>query len=98
MRGTPHLGRGHYCACGTLQPGGAGRDVGLATHVAFEVDDLDALARRLKAHRADIVGGPVPRGDRVVQLFVADPDGYLLEFFQRTGYTVPAPERGPVRA
>ncbi|HXG76796.1 MAG TPA: VOC family protein [Gaiellaceae bacterium] len=78
-----------------------GRSVafGLASHLAFEVDDLDAARARLAAHGVEPVGGPLPRGDGVVQLFVRDPDGYVLELFERTGEDQrDAPERAPVRA
>ncbi|MEM6284210.1 MAG: VOC family protein [Chloroflexota bacterium] len=58
---------------------------GLATHIAFEVPDLDAVVTRLKAHDVEIKGGPMPRGDGVVQVYLHDPDGYMVEFFQWVG-------------
>jgi catechol 2,3-dioxygenase-like lactoylglutathione lyase family enzyme len=77
-------------------PGLAG---GLATHIALEVDDLGAWQRRLSTHDVPIAAGPMPRGDGVVQLFVRDPDGYVVELFQRTADDQSdAPERAPVRA
>lgn len=86
----------------TAPPGmpepGPGVRVGLAPHVAFEVSNLRALVKRLEAHAIPVAGGPAPRGDGALQIWVFDPDGYLLEFFQ---YTLEsrqnAPERGPVR-
>lgn len=85
--------------------GGAGQEdagpsaaFGLSTHVALEVDDLDAARGRLEAHGVRLVGGPMPRGDGYVQLFFRDPDGYLLELFQHTSEDQSdAPERAPVR-
>ena len=58
-------------------PGLAG---GLATHLALEVDDLPAWQGRLGAHGVPPAAGPMPRGDGVDQLFVLDPDGYVVEF------------------
>lgn len=54
---------------------------GLAHHLAFEVDDLAAAEAHLRASGVAIVGGPLPRGDGPVQLYVNDPDGNFLEFF-----------------
>ncbi len=55
--------------------------IGHATHLAFEVDDLKATQEHLHSHNIEIVGGPRPRGDGVEQLYVLDPDGYVIEFF-----------------
>ena len=55
--------------------------IGHATHVAFEVDDLEEAMRHLHAQGVEIVGGPRPRGDGVQQLYVCDPDGYVVELF-----------------
>lgn len=65
---------------GFAEPGEGAR-LGLAHHLAFEVDDLDAMMAHLRAHGVAIVGGPMSRGDGVTQLYVNDPDGHLLEFF-----------------
>jgi catechol 2,3-dioxygenase-like lactoylglutathione lyase family enzyme len=56
---------------------------GSATHAAFEVADLQETIAHLKAHDIEILGGPRPRGDGVLQIFINDPDGYVLEFFSR---------------
>ncbi len=55
--------------------------IGHATHLAFEVDDLEATQQHLRLHNIEIVGGPRPRGDGVQQLYVLDPDGYVIAFF-----------------
>lgn len=65
---------------GFAEAGEAARS-GLAHHLAFEVDDLDATLAHLQAHSIEIVGGPVPRGDGVIQFYVYDPDRNFLEFF-----------------
>jgi len=77
---------------------GAGAAFGLANHLALEVDDLTAACARLDEHGIGLVGDPMPRGDGVAQVFFRDPDGHLLELFQRTGEDQSdAPERAPVR-
>lgn len=55
--------------------------IGRGHHVAFEVDDLDAWLAHLRSYGIAIVGDKQPRGDGVMQSFVEDPDGHLLEFF-----------------
>jgi catechol 2,3-dioxygenase-like lactoylglutathione lyase family enzyme len=73
--------------------------VGLANHIALEVDDLEAAVARLGEHDVPLVGGPMPRGDGWTQVFARDPDGYVIELFQWTGEDQSdAPERAPVRA
>ena len=69
---------------------------GLAGHLAFEVEDLAAACVRLDENDVALVGGPMPRGDGVTQVFFHDPDGHLLELFERTGEDQSdAPERAP---
>lgn len=55
--------------------------LGRATHLAFEVDDLEAAIQHLRAQGVEIVGGPRPRGDGVQQMYICDPDGYVIELF-----------------
>jgi catechol 2,3-dioxygenase-like lactoylglutathione lyase family enzyme len=55
--------------------------IGRGHHLAFEVARLDECLAHLTAHGIEIVGGPLARGDGVMQAFVEDPDGHLLEFF-----------------
>ena len=64
-------------------PGYRGDEIarGHGSHVAFEVDDLAAAIQHLQAHNVQILGGPRPRGDGVQQMYVCDPDGYIVEFF-----------------
>lgn len=54
---------------------------GHGAHVAFEVDNLEEAIRHLHAYDVEIVGGPRPRGDGVQQMYVCDPDGYIIELF-----------------
>lgn len=76
-------------------PGIAG---GLATHLALEVDDFVVWQERLRAHDVPPAAGPMPRGDGVVQLFVFDPDGYVVELFERTEQDQSgAATRAPIR-
>jgi glyoxylase I family protein len=72
---------------------------GLATHLAIEVDDLAAALARLDEHAVELAGGPMPRGDGYDQVFVFDPDGYVIELFEHTGADQSdAPPRAPVRS
>ncbi len=67
-----------------VQPGGYSSDelsIGHVTHFAFEVTDLEETRQYLLAHEIAIVGGPRPRGDGVIQMYICDPDGYIVEFF-----------------
>lgn len=81
-----------------FQDPGPGQHTGLATHIAFEVDNLEAMKTRLEEHGLEILGGPMMRGDGVEQLYLHDPDGYMIEFFHWTGADQKdAPERAPVR-
>ncbi len=56
---------------------------GSGAHAAFEVSDLDEAMQHLKTINVEIAGGPRPRGDGVTQIFICDPDGYIIEFFSR---------------
>jgi catechol 2,3-dioxygenase-like lactoylglutathione lyase family enzyme len=69
-----------------LHPGGFARNelaTGHAPHIAFEVSDLEEALRHLKQHNVEVVGGPRPRGDGVTQMYVLDPDNYIVELFVR---------------
>ena len=81
-----------------MPPPGPGLAGGLATHLALEVDDLPVWQARLGARGVAPASGPMPRGDGVDQLFVFDPDGYVVELFARTGEDqADAPDRAPIR-
>lgn len=54
---------------------------GYGSHLAFEVDDLGETMGHLKGQNVEIVGGPRDRGDGVQQIYICDPDGYMIEFF-----------------
>jgi catechol 2,3-dioxygenase-like lactoylglutathione lyase family enzyme len=67
-----------------VQPGGYSSgelSIGHVTHFAFEVADLEEARQHLQAHNIALVGGPRPRGDGVMQMYVRDPDGYIVELF-----------------
>ncbi|TCJ16118.1 lactoylglutathione lyase [Rubrobacter taiwanensis] len=55
------------------------------SHVAFAVEDLDALAERLeRAGGVDFESKPHEMGSSGTRLFfVRDPDGYRIEFLER---------------
>jgi catechol 2,3-dioxygenase-like lactoylglutathione lyase family enzyme len=93
-----HLLAEAHTTGGAGQPNaGAGAAQGLTHHLAFEVDDLDAARTRLADAGVALTGGPMPRGDGVTQVFFLDPDGYVLEYFQRTGEDQSdAPPRAPI--
>jgi catechol 2,3-dioxygenase-like lactoylglutathione lyase family enzyme len=77
---------------------GAAAYTGLATHIALEVEDLAATKAHLEEAGLEILGGPLLRGDGVEQLYLHDPDGYMVEFFQWTHQDqTGAPERTPIR-
>jgi catechol 2,3-dioxygenase-like lactoylglutathione lyase family enzyme len=69
---------------GASAPGSA-LEFGLVTHLAFEVDSLADTLVRLRDRGVEVGGGPMARGDGVDQAFVRDPDGYIVEVFERTG-------------
>ncbi len=78
---------------------GPAKHSGLATHLAFEVQDLAAVQDTLARHGIAILGGPMLRGDGAEQIYLHDPDGYLLEFYHWTDQRAQdAPERGAIHA
>ncbi|HVB74555.1 MAG TPA: VOC family protein [Ktedonobacteraceae bacterium] len=76
---------------------GPAKHTGLATHLAFEVDDLAAVQSTLEQYEVKILGGPMLRGDGAEQIYLHDPDGYLLEFYHWVGNAIQeAPERAAI--
>jgi catechol 2,3-dioxygenase-like lactoylglutathione lyase family enzyme len=54
-------------------------------HVSFEVDDLDAVLARLRAHGAELVGA-VERYEDIFRLcYVRGPEGIIVELAERLG-------------
>jgi len=54
---------------------------GLFRHLCFEVEDIEAMATVARGHGHDL---QVRRGrtDRILQFFIHDPDGNMIEFQQ----------------
>jgi catechol 2,3-dioxygenase-like lactoylglutathione lyase family enzyme len=78
---------------------GPSASVGLANHVALEIDDLASARERLDQHGITLIGGPMARGDGYDQIFMLDPDGYVIELFEYTGEDQSdAPLRAPIRS
>lgn len=48
-------------------------------HFAFQVKDMEQVKSELQTNGVKIAMGPVTRPDGVTQIFVADPDGYIIE-------------------
>lgn len=69
-------------------PAGSGESRGTmpqrGTHFAFEVDSCAEANRILTENRIEIVAGPQSRPDGFQQLYIADPDGYLVEIFSQS--------------
>jgi catechol 2,3-dioxygenase-like lactoylglutathione lyase family enzyme len=63
---------------------------GLFRHLCFEVDDLEAAAGPFRAAGYDV---EIRRGrtDRILQFFVDDPDGIMIEFQQHDAESVLLP-------
>ena len=53
------------------------------THLAFEVDDLDAFARHAAAKGSPLSDGPTPTSNGSIIAFVDAPEGYEVEIIQR---------------
>jgi len=63
-------------------PVNVGTDI---THLAFEVDDLDAFAAHAAAKGYPLSDGPTPTGSGSVIAFIDAPEGYEIELIQRAG-------------
>lgn len=66
---------------GQVQPGYASEELseGYCAHLAFEVEDFDETLRHIGRMGVEVVGAPRQRGGGVVQMYLADPDGYVVE-------------------
>lgn len=53
------------------------------THLAFEVEDLEAFARHSAAKGYPLSDGPSPSGTGSVIAFLDAPEGYEIELIQR---------------
>jgi lactoylglutathione lyase len=53
------------------------------THLAFEVEDLDAFAKQSAARGYPLSDGPTPTGSGSVIAFIDAPEGYEIELIQR---------------
>lgn len=62
----------------------------LAAHLAFEVEDYEAVRESLEAAGVEVLG----LGAEVGQLFARDPDGNVLEFIQPGGRLGRQPRSG----
>lgn len=54
---------------------------GYGTHIAFVVNDLEEARQHMRTYSIKIIGGPRPRGDGVMQMYISDPDGYMIELY-----------------
>lgn len=52
------------------------------THLAFEVDDLEAFAKQTAAKGYPLSDGPHPHGDGGAIAFIDAPEGYEIELIQ----------------
>lgn len=52
------------------------------THLAFEVDDLEAFARHSAAHGYPLTDGPTKTSSGHIIAFIDAPDGYEIELIQ----------------
>jgi lactoylglutathione lyase len=62
-------------------PVNVGSDI---THLAFEIDDLEAFAKHAASLGYPLSDGPTPTGSGSVIAFVDAPEGYEVELIQRT--------------
>ena len=61
-------------------PVNVGADI---THLAFEVEDMDAFAKHSAAKGYPLSDGPTPTSSGSVIAFVDAPEGYEIEIIQR---------------
>ncbi len=68
------------CKYDASGPVNVGTDI---THLAFEVDDMDAFAAHSAAKGYPLSDGPTPTSTGSVIAFVDAPEGYEIELIQR---------------
>lgn len=61
-------------------PVNVGHDI---THLAFEVEDIEAFAKHAAAKGYPLSDGPTPTGSGSVIAFIDAPEGYEIELIQR---------------
>ena len=54
-------------------------------HLAFVVDDIDAVVARLEAHGAELVGEVERYGDIYRLCYVRGPEGIIVELAEKIG-------------
>ena len=67
------------CEFNASGPVDVGTDI---THLAFEVDDLEAFAHYAATKGYPLSDGPMPTGDGNVMAFIDAPEGYEIELIQ----------------
>jgi lactoylglutathione lyase len=75
-----HAGNGTFMEF--FQKPDAGTEEGLFRHLCFEVDDLEAFARHLADRGYRDVTIKRGRTDGILQCFIHDPDGVMIELQQ----------------
>jgi catechol 2,3-dioxygenase-like lactoylglutathione lyase family enzyme len=60
---------------------GEERERGFWNHMAIEVEDVETARAALEALEIPLIGGPHTRSDGVRQIYLLDPDGYMIEFY-----------------
>jgi glyoxylase I family protein len=71
---------------------------GYCVHFALEVPSLDTYRDLLAAGGITPVGGPRIRADNVEQIYLADPDGYIVELLCRLDQQVADQRRAELAA
>ena len=56
-----------------------GRDITFARHFCFSVSSVDEAVKTLAENGVELAAGPRPRGDGATQMYIYDPDGYMVE-------------------
>lgn len=53
------------------------------THLAFQVDDIEAFAKHAEAHGYPLSDGPTPTSSGSLIAFIDAPEGYEVELIQK---------------